>query len=163
MPLTQLCYAMLIIHLVSLECPQKCCHNFIKINFAVPLSLISISLCVCFPSSLKESFTTVWVLTWRTSLTSPTVWLPTIAGFTTNTTLTTLDRYKRKKCFEWLFMELQGGLLTFTQWGQFWCSPTIFTKTQKGLRLISHMRVKMKRCPNVTKQKNKSASPFNNY
>lgn len=43
-------------------------------------------------SSSKESFTTAWASMWRTSLTSLTVWLPTIAGFTTNTTLTTSDR-----------------------------------------------------------------------
>lgn len=67
---------------------SKCIFVLVSLLFPFP--------CVCFfPSSSKESSTTVWVSMWRTSLTNQTVWLPTIDGFTTNITLTTLDRYKR--------------------------------------------------------------------
>lgn len=79
---------------------HKRCHDFIKMYLCGPLSLMSFSVCVCvflLPSSLKESSTTVWVSMWRISLTSPNAWLPTIDGFITNTTLTTLDRYRREK------------------------------------------------------------------
>lgn len=77
------------------------CQDFIKMYLCAPLSLISFFVCVFPHSSSKGSSTTVWASMWRTSLTNPTVWLPTIDGFTTNTTLTTLDRYKREKIHPW--------------------------------------------------------------
>ena len=89
---------------------KKCCHDFIKIYIFLCLCVSFSSLCVCFPlpSSSKANSTTAWVSMWRTSLTNPTVWLPTIDGFITNTTLTTLDRYEREKYY---ISEIPSGFL----------------------------------------------------
>ena len=68
-------------------------HNVSLLRPSITSRCVCVCVCVLPPSSSKGSSTTVWASTWRTSLTSLTVWLPTIDGFTTNTTLTTSDRY----------------------------------------------------------------------
>lgn len=64
-------------------------HCSVVIYLHVPLPVS-----VFLQSFSKESSTTVWVSMWRISPINRTAWLPTIDGFTTNTTLTTLDRYE---------------------------------------------------------------------
>lgn len=69
-----------------------------------------LAVCVCLRSSSKGSFTTAWASTWRTSPTSPTVWLPITDGFITNTTLTTSDRCERWKLMVFLKTDLTQSI-----------------------------------------------------
>lgn len=76
----------------------RCYHTVIKMFLRLSYSVIS-PLSMCFfvlQSSSKASSTTAWAWMSRISPINLTASLPTTDGFTTNTTLTTLDRYKTK-------------------------------------------------------------------